>query len=476
MFELVKFQLRNLSHIGTPLPSSWVNIRQKLEQHERNYIKLDEYYAICDDCDLDDHSKQLTVIDYLHALGVCLHFKEDDILRRFVILKPEWGTDAVYKVLDNSEVRKNFGRFTREDLSRIWSDPTYDDMHFELLQLMMRFKLCYEIPGEPNHYIAPQLLSENQPDYKWDKENNLKLRYRYDFMPKGLVTRLIVALHRHIGNDLVWKTGVILQQDNTYAEVIEYYHNREIHVRVRGVDRKGLLSIIMYELEIIHRTYKKLVRDALIPCNCPENCLNNPNPYFFKYNTLISAIQKNQGEIQCQISFEMVNARQLIDNVIPHPREQQQVGKQSINELHVHGDNTKILLGEDISMSAEQNKNVINNEGGTFGNFNTGNQQGANINISIGALETAPENSQLAELREKIKELQAELEKVAEDDPDDVEMIEDYANQAIAEAIKDKPNQKRLKITGESLKAAAENLRTVAPIARDIALILLGLG
>ena len=110
-----------------------------------------------------------------------------DSLKKTLILKPKWGTDAVYKVLDNKTVINNLGRFTRKDLAAIWHEDHYADMQDELLRLMINFKLCFQIPGARDTYIAPQLLSENQPEYDWDEANNLQLRYTYAFMPKALV-------------------------------------------------------------------------------------------------------------------------------------------------------------------------------------------------------------------------------------------------------------------------------------------------
>ena len=73
-----------------------------------------------------------------------------------MILKLKWGTDAVYKVLDNPSVIRNLGRFTRLELEVIWDAPEYEDKRDELLQLMMDFQLCYEIPTQTGTYIAPQ--------------------------------------------------------------------------------------------------------------------------------------------------------------------------------------------------------------------------------------------------------------------------------------------------------------------------------
>jgi internalin A len=85
--------------------------------------------------------------EFLHDLGVCLHFNKDALLKNVLILKPRWGTDAVYKVLDNKKVITEFGRFKKQELSEIWSAPEYSDMVDELLQLMLNFGLCYKIPG-----------------------------------------------------------------------------------------------------------------------------------------------------------------------------------------------------------------------------------------------------------------------------------------------------------------------------------------
>ena len=96
----------------------------------------------------------------------------------------------------NQRVAQAKGRFTRDQLADIWRDPQYQAMEDELLQLMQKFRLCYPIPGLSGYYIAPQLLDFDPPDYDWIAEHDLNLRYEYEFMPKGIVTQLIVRLYR----------------------------------------------------------------------------------------------------------------------------------------------------------------------------------------------------------------------------------------------------------------------------------------
>jgi hypothetical protein len=191
----------------------------------------------------------------------------------------------------------------------------YADMREELLQLMIKFKLCYRIPNS-EFYIAPQLLTENQPHYDWDETDNLILRYTYEFMPKGIITQFIVAMHKFIAEQkYVWKSGVILDKDQTKAEVIEYYGKREIKIRISGSHKKELMTIATHELDKIHESYKRLKYNKLIPCNC-VSCKDSQDPHFYRYDTLRRFVDKGQDLIMCEMSFDMVDVKRLIEDVI----------------------------------------------------------------------------------------------------------------------------------------------------------------
>ncbi|WP_062294873.1 COR domain-containing protein [Nostoc piscinale] len=114
----IKHQITSLPHLGTPLPKTWVKVRETLENDPRNYISLDEYLNICQQNGFTRHEDKLQLSGYLHDLGVCLHFQDDRILEKTLILKPKWGTDAVYRVLDDPQVINNLGKFTWEDLKK----------------------------------------------------------------------------------------------------------------------------------------------------------------------------------------------------------------------------------------------------------------------------------------------------------------------------------------------------------------------
>jgi len=114
-------EIEKLPHIGDELPKKWVDIRKDLEAIEANYIPYARYQEICNQYGMEDVQID-RLSQYYHDLGVFLRFAESPILRDTVFLKPEWATNAVYKVLDNKKVQTNFGRFCFADLPEIWQD------------------------------------------------------------------------------------------------------------------------------------------------------------------------------------------------------------------------------------------------------------------------------------------------------------------------------------------------------------------
>jgi small GTP-binding protein len=315
ILKAIRQYISNLPHIGTELPSTWVKVREALETDTRNYISLDEYLTICQENGFDRLEYKLQLSGYLHDLGVCLHFQDDPLLKKTVILKPTWGTAAVYKVLDNPGVIRNLGKFNRGHLVKIWNEEKYANMQDELLQLMINFKLCYKIKNSDD-YIAPQLLTANAPDYEWEDQDNLIMRYKYEFMPKGILSRFIVETHEYIAEQkYVWRSGVILQKEGAKAEVIEHYGKREIVIRVSGQNKKELMTIVTYELDKINNTFKRIKLDRLIPCNCSK-CKSGNKPHFYRLENLKKRINHKQFKIQCDESFDYVEVLRLVDDIM----------------------------------------------------------------------------------------------------------------------------------------------------------------
>ena len=470
----IKHYIQNLPLIGQALPKTWVKVRQALEKDDRNYISLKEYLDICQDNGFTELDKKLQLSGYLHDLGVCLHFQdeEDSLLYRTVILKPTWGTDAVYKVLDNPQVRDDQGHFTRNDLRNIWHEECYSAMRGELLELMKKFQLCYEIPEEKSSFIAPQLLSENQPEYDWNETNNLILRYTYyDFMPKGIVTRFIVIMHQYIENqEYVWKSGVILREENTRAEVIENYGKREIKIRVVGNNKRNFLTIVAHEIDKINKSYQRLKYQKLIPCNC-ETCKNSQDPHSYSFDILLQFIADKQYDIQCLKSYKRVDILGLIDDAIDLKKlipEDTQNSNQTITieQYNSIAGNIQELLRKNNISSGNYNERIEGNYYEQKGDNNkmtnvTQTHSGSGDNVAGDKNVTNNYNSQ--DLTQAAADIQALLKQLEETNPIDTPLEQMTVGVKLAEEIKKNPTRRQkvikvIKAMGiEALAEAVDN-------------------
>ncbi|MDD2815873.1 MAG: COR domain-containing protein [Thiotrichaceae bacterium] len=373
--EILPYYLRRLPHIGKALPKTWLTIRNILEADPRNYIELGEFLSLCEQHDFKHKEDKLHLSKTLHELGTILHFQEEPLLENTIFLKPHWATTAVYHVLDNAQVKANHGKFTHQQVKDIWYEPEYDFMHNELLQLMVKFKLCYPLSYCKNTYIAPQLLRENPPDYELPTQDSVTVYYKgYEFMPKGMVRQLIVVLHEYIAEKqhLVWKNGVVLEKDQTRAEIIENYGKREIKICVVGQNRRDLMSIVMYELNKIHASYhNRLEYEVLLPCSCEE-------PDYFNFEKL-KEFEADRAAIQCQKRGcrKLLDARYLIEGVL------------NVKDDRKSGDSSVIHIGkvENFQQAGDhshlENRSVRVSDGSTAGVISTGDHNNIHYNENI---------------------------------------------------------------------------------------------
>ncbi|MCB0576928.1 MAG: leucine-rich repeat domain-containing protein [Saprospiraceae bacterium] len=305
----LKRRLLGLPHVGEPLPRSWVDVREKLEKmaEQEDHIPVQTFWDLCEENGIKGEQEQEDLDKLFHDLGIFLHFHsagQPSLLSKMIILNNLWATKAVYQVLKSDFLREEkHGHFTLDDLKKVWAGTDHANHAEELLELMSKkhFEICYQV--EDSHvYIAPQLLPPSPPnDYDFpDDEETLLLRYSYDFMPKGLITRLTVRMHPYIarGQTLAWIDGFVIERYGAVAEVTETYGKREIHIRATGEYRRKLINEVAYEMDRLNSGYKfpeQSPSHKLLPCCC-TNCIGSSEPHFFKYQEVV--IWKTSGWVQ----------------------------------------------------------------------------------------------------------------------------------------------------------------------------------
>ncbi|GAB3750042.1 COR domain-containing protein [Spirosoma pomorum] len=287
---------KELPHLGDRLPKVWVDIRQELVSQDSNYITYDEYATICLIKGINKNRAKY-LAEYFHDLGDILHYEHDQVLKNLVILNPDWATNAFYKLIDSKKIQRNDGQFSLEDLEEVWDKKQYPPAkHIELIRLMERFEICFNLLGTFK-YIIPELLpTENDFDInKITKKTELKFDYEFKFMPAGLIPKFICRNFASIEKGKLWKNGVVLRFEESTALIIGNQIDRKIKIFVYGDDKESLLGIIRREFSIVLSSIK-LIRDVdyfeMVPCIC-KICKNDEHPYFYKFSVL-KLFQKNK--------------------------------------------------------------------------------------------------------------------------------------------------------------------------------------
>ncbi len=327
----IKKQIVQLPHIGDILPSIWIEFREKLESLSENYIDINEYYEIATEFELSKE-KALFLSSYFHDIGVFLHFQDNPILKNILFLNPKWATNAVYTLTDSKVVIRNYGYFNFEQLEDVWK-AYQSDKYIYLLELIKRFELCFKVPSieSENTYIIPELLPESKPkNFDWDYNNNLLFEIKYDFMPKAIISRLIVINHSFLTKNKFWKNGFVINIEGTEALVLGDILNQKLKFYINGDNSSEVLSILRKDLDYIHKTLKFPNFKEMIPCRCKE-CIISEVPFYFDYKILMKFIGKGKETITCNNSAIDINIREILGKY--NPKQKDSVDSKRIYDL-----------------------------------------------------------------------------------------------------------------------------------------------
>jgi hypothetical protein len=167
----------------------------------------------------------------------------------------------------------------------------------------------------------PQLLSPSPSEalMNWGQPNDLVLTYAYDFLPKGMINRLMVRMHRFVRQpQLSWANGAFFEQGKSeLLAQITAAKGQEIELRARGPERKALLSVIASDLDALNASFEGL-RDKvrkLVPCLC-QQCRQSSQPTRFIEQELLDRKQDGKATIECKVRpYANVSVHQLLDGI-----------------------------------------------------------------------------------------------------------------------------------------------------------------
>ena len=268
-------EISELKEVYDLLPLSWFQVKQRLENLEKDIISISEYATICAKENIFEETDQTQLIGLLHNLGIVLNFREHPILQSTNILNPHWVTEGIYALLSDEELKvKTKGILSYADLSRILIDSNkYPSRRYHCLTgLMEEFELCFRVSNCPPTFLIPGILPKEQPENTKLQGETLEFQYHYRILPDSILSRFIVLMHEKIHNRTHWRTGVMLE----YTEGAEVYNiariksdpeDKKIFIAVSGREstRRSFLSMIRDTFTKIHNSFANLEISQWVP-------------------------------------------------------------------------------------------------------------------------------------------------------------------------------------------------------------------
>ncbi|MGB5685910.1 MAG: COR domain-containing protein [Candidatus Electrothrix sp.] len=252
-------------------PASWFRAKKRLEKLNDPCISYEDCEAVCREAGVTGEISQKVLVDFLHDLGIVIHFTEFDLADNHV-LDPKWVTEAVYKIINAPSIAERNGLFRKDDLRQILRFQEGDTYHYRwqdhgyFIELMRKFELCYEL--ENGQVLIPDLLEVSEPSFTFDDHDALCFLLEYkDFLPPSVMPRFIVKRHQEIKDRLRWRSGVVLRHPQLDAEAVVRADSeaRCIHIAVTGKERKVYLALIWLCLREINASFEGLNVSERVP-------------------------------------------------------------------------------------------------------------------------------------------------------------------------------------------------------------------
>ncbi|MBE2223445.1 MAG: leucine-rich repeat domain-containing protein [Anaerolineae bacterium] len=267
--------LPQLPGINDSFPTAWFGLKAQLEAMDANYITYERYAEYCLEAGIDSPADQRSWVQVLHHLGVVLNYQDDNYrqLEGTHVLKPEWVTDGVYRILSDPDgkIAANNGILTATMLDHIL-DPVVYPHHQQvfIVEMMRKFELSFRIPHRSEQYLIPDLLPKEQPPEAGFFESLQLLHFQIhytDFLPSSILSRFMVGMMAALDRKVSWRNGAVLKFDGNMALVRADLEARKLFITINGTEatRRGLLNSIRMQLHAIHNTFPNLPLTEHIP-------------------------------------------------------------------------------------------------------------------------------------------------------------------------------------------------------------------
>ncbi|MFJ8848160.1 leucine-rich repeat domain-containing protein [Streptomyces cyaneofuscatus] len=322
--ECIRQQAAQLPLMGATWPRRWLRAADAVRAAETKHVEPESLYSLMAGEGVTEEGHQHALTAALHSLGDLLFYPDDEELCDLVILRPQWLTEYISRVLDSETVLDNGGLFQHNFGSEIWPDVGRA-MRRHFIRMMENFDLSYQTEDRMGSLVV-ELLPWNPPPYqqRWDAllsdgQRELRLRYKLHTVPPGIPTWFIAREHR-FSTGLRWRSGALLNHPDGehFGLVIVDRHAKTAEIRVRGPYPHDFFAVLKDGFEQTLQRYPGLDISRSVPCpHKDEN--GNPCSHEFSHTQLLARISRKQPReiIECPEHLDDLDVRTLLQGIEP---------------------------------------------------------------------------------------------------------------------------------------------------------------
>ncbi|MGW1889543.1 COR domain-containing protein [Streptomyces sp. NPDC002004] len=346
--EFIRQEVARLPLMGVTWPRTWLRAADAVRAHEAKHITPEQLGDLLSTAGVREPSHIASLTAALHSLGDLLYYPDDEELCDLVVLRPQWLTAYISRVLDSEDVLNAGGLFSHSFGNTLWNDVDRS-MRRHFIRMMENFDLSYRTEDQTASLVV-ELLPWNPPSYQetWNTpeagaQRELRLRYRLHTVPPGIPTWFIAREHR-FSTPVRWRSGALLKHpDGVHAALVMVdRHAKAAELRVRGPYPHDFFAVLKDGFEQTLQRYPGLDITRFVPCP-HRDAEGRPCPHEFRHEQLLARLAHKppRETIECPEHLGDVEVPFLLQGIErPAPDRAEQMAHQvlaKLDELEVVG-------------------------------------------------------------------------------------------------------------------------------------------
>ena len=305
-------QIEKMDILDFPFTAAWRSLKDRLQGMTESYIFGDDFRKYCEECGVKgSDTVRRDLLNWFSDLGVSFCYSDSASLEDYVVLRPDWITNAIYIILFNKMDAVNNGLVRHEDIYRMLSSEDMEAVRrtvttaryksFEVdyvLKVFRKFRLSFLV--KDGEEFLPMLCNASTTDDAAKYETDptaLEFWMYYEYLPNNVIHRLMVDRRNELDLDNVWLTGARFVYDNTGLSAVVKSEDKLIRIIVKKDSHKGVKP--QFYLDALKDDLERISREMGLTVTGTEIVYKKDNKIaHFDYEELLYAQQEGDTHIR----------------------------------------------------------------------------------------------------------------------------------------------------------------------------------